>query len=88
MLHDTALLKKVLDDAAQMLGNLRGRWADESQYEDIKDYAVLLQRILDRHNCQITKMTTKPFGFQFEHQKLKYYMTCSLRGDVKAGYIQ
>lgn len=47
------------------LARLYGRWLDEKEYEDIKDYGVVVQRSLPA-GFRLVEMTKKPFGFTFQ----------------------
>lgn len=62
----TAVINKCLDNAKfqQHVSYLYGRWLDESQYEDIKEYGNSLKKILPK-NVKLRKMTKRPFGFEF-----------------------
>ena len=44
--------------------NLAARWQDEKEFEDINDYAKVLQAKLPE-GFKLVKMTKAPFGFQF-----------------------
>ena len=45
--------------------NLRDRWQDEQEYEDINDYKVPVDKLAATHNVVIEKMTKRPFGCIF-----------------------
>jgi len=52
-----------------LIFSLMGRWADEKEYEDIKDYALPIEMHLNKHfgTTEFTgslKMTKRPFGFK------------------------
>jgi hypothetical protein len=45
---------------------LFGRWLDEWQYEDIKDYQKVVAKAAEQTpGVKVTKMTKRPFGFHF-----------------------
>jgi len=71
-------LLKVLDD---QLGYGYGRWQDEKEYEDIKDYAVLYAKPAEKLGWKITKMTARPYGFHAVHSKEKLELEVSIGGD-------
>lgn len=48
-----------------IMANLAGRWADESQYEDINDYKAVLDPHVIAAGGQILRMFKRPFGFRF-----------------------
>ena len=43
---------------------LHGRWQDEHEYEDFKDYKAAMQAALPA-GCVLTKMTKRPFRVEF-----------------------
>lgn len=58
-------INKFLDNVKNMerLSQLYGRYQDEKEYEDIKDYQVALPTL--PKGWTVTKMSSRPFGFQF-----------------------
>lgn len=69
---------------------LSGRWADESEYEDIAEYKQNIEKLLQHlvetgrgfalpEGFAITKMTKRPFGFQFKIGEAEYAIFCSAR---------
>lgn len=48
--------------AAVTMENLYERWLDESEYEDIADYAEPLRPIAERCGVVIERMSSKPFS--------------------------
>ncbi len=62
------------------LQNLYARWLDESQYEDINDYATVIKTLLPS-DFEMVKMTKRPFGFHFKiGTDAVYSFDCNLRG--------
>ena len=49
---------------ADRIWYLYERWQDEQEYEKIEDYAKPFERFIPE-GFKLTKMTKKPFGFQF-----------------------
>ena len=62
-----------------IMGNLYGRWLDEQEYEDIKDYQLPLNPIAQKFGVTITKMNKKPFGFNFTVDGRTYKLNVSSR---------
>ncbi len=60
-----AYMDTTLDKILPTLGNLYGRWLDEQEYEDIKDYGDVIKKTLPE-GLTMLKMTKRPFGFQCE----------------------
>lgn len=56
---------KFVNDVEAPLTNLWGRWQDEKEYEDIKDYALPLKSVADAAGVEVIKMTKSPFGCHF-----------------------
>lgn len=63
--------------AEQTVINLAGRWIDESQYEDIEDYAKPLIPIVAQLGGKVVKMNKRPFGFDFEIGGARYQVRCT-----------
>ncbi len=67
--------------AGETLADLIGRWADEKEFEDIKDYQKPLNPIAEQAGVTITKMTAKPFGCQFTTPNGKLFkLTMTMKG--------
>jgi len=49
----------------QTMEYLYGRWQDEKEYEDIKDYSKPLEGPAKTAGVNILRMTKKPFGCEF-----------------------
>ena len=47
-----------------LMSSLYSRWLDEKDYEDINDYALPIKAIIEPL-ATLTKMTKRPFGFEF-----------------------
>jgi len=58
---------------------LYGRWQDEKEYEDIKDYQLPLNPIAEQFGVTITKMNKRPFGFIFKVDGRTYKVTMNSR---------
>lgn len=56
------------------------RWLDESEHEDINDYAAPINKALKKHGVQVKKMTKRPFGFTFELGDGLYAVTVTSKG--------
>jgi len=79
-------LSTLLSDTMDTLGYSWGRWQDEREYEDIKDYAQLFTKAIEKSGFQFVKMTKRPFGFIVKPNPevaIQYY--CNGRN---AGYKQ
>jgi hypothetical protein len=59
-----ARINKMFDGIMPLIENLADRWLDESEYEDINDYAPVIQKVMPK-GFVITAMTKRPFGFRF-----------------------
>jgi hypothetical protein len=65
---------------AELTANMLAcRWADEKEYEDIKDYMVPLQKVASEFGVKITKMTKRPFGCHFEVDNKTFVLKCASR---------
>jgi hypothetical protein len=60
--------------------NLVSRWLDESEYEDIADYAKIINKELEQYNLVVLKMSKRPFGFTFVVNGHVYAITLSANG--------
>lgn len=61
-----------------LVDRLAARWADESEYEDLKEYQTTLQKTMPK-GCTITRMTKRPFGFEFKHEKLTFVVKATAK---------
>lgn len=57
-------INKMVEALQEKMIYLRDRWVDESEYEEINDYASHIMGLLP-DGFVLTKMTKKPFGFYF-----------------------
>jgi hypothetical protein len=55
--------------------NLYERWQDESEYEDVKDYGVNLQKAVEEIGGKFIKMSKRPFGFTYILADATYQMS-------------
>jgi len=60
-----AKINKMYEVLQDTMLNLAGRWQDEGKYENIEDYRKVIEKSLPA-GFSITKMTKRPFGFQFK----------------------
>ncbi len=51
--------------AENLFANLYARWQDEKEYEDLTDYAAVVQTVADKHGVKITQICSVPFGCKF-----------------------
>ena len=78
--------KAFWENAGELVCSLTGRWADESEYEDINDYKVPLQKLADKYDITIKSMLKRPFGCKFVVNGAKtvvYKLTMALSGDYR-----
>lgn len=52
------LWKKINDENSNLLFELRERWADEGEYEDINEYLAVIQKCIP----EAFKIYKRPFG--------------------------
>jgi len=52
-------------ECTELLGYLRDRWLDESQYENMDDYLKKIQDEAGEFEVKVTKMSKRPFGCFF-----------------------
>jgi len=67
--------KKVQDCAVY----LYGRWLDEREYEDIKEYGQVVAPHMMKLGVKFKKMNKRPFGFTFEVDGRDYQITVNSR---------
>jgi len=60
-----------------LMATLAGRWQDEGQYEDIKEYTKPIQEVANHYGVTITGMTKRPFGCTFTVDGRTYKLTLS-----------
>lgn len=53
----------------QVLDYLYGRWLDEREYEDIKEYADLIRGKIEAEGMKMGKMRKRPFGFEITNEE-------------------
>lgn len=69
----------MVDKLENLVVRLAGRWADESQFENIAEYQKVIEAELPR-GFTITRMTKRPFGFEFTiGDGFKYQVFCTSR---------
>ncbi len=62
------------------LDNLSGRWQDEQEYEDWKDYVAVVRKMFDQHpQFFFQSMTKRPFAVTFTGDGKKWIAKCSSR---------
>lgn len=57
---------KLFNSLQSIMVYLYGRWQDEKEYEDIKDYGVNIKKEVEAVGGEFIKMNKKPFGFTFK----------------------
>jgi hypothetical protein len=70
--------EKELEEAAMHFGYLKGRWADESEYEDFAEYVKSMTAKLPARSSEI-QMTKKPFRVTFTLDGVTYRMNATAR---------
>jgi hypothetical protein len=78
-----ALFARVLDNEqfAIAFANGRERWLDESEYEDINEYAVLFSEI---PGIKVEKMHKRPFAATVLVEGARFKVTLTRRGTLRA----
>lgn len=61
---DKARIETCFEALQNLLGTLWGRWQDEHEYEDIREYGAAIAKHLPA-GFTLTAMTKRPFGFRF-----------------------
>lgn len=61
------LADTVMEATSVVLGNLCGRWRDESQYEDWNEYVAVMRKVVDAiDGVKFVSMSKRPFGFTWD----------------------
>ena len=63
---------KFYKESEKTIANLADRWASESQYEDIADYAAVVRPMVESIGGNLINMTKRPFGFTFKLENAVY----------------
>jgi len=80
--ENIARIDKMVNDLTNLMISLAGRWSDEKDYENINDYAAPIVQKLSP-GFLMTKMTKRPFGFQFtldNNATYAYFVTAKTLG--------
>jgi hypothetical protein len=72
-------VRAILKKTDETVMNLRERWADEKEYEDINDYKDVIQTLIPEY--PILKMTKVPFGFVVPIQGKRVHFTVFIKGN-------
>lgn len=72
-------VNEIINMVGSSLISLRDRWADEKEYEDIKDYQEVVQKLIV--NYPILKMSKAPFGFVINVQGRKIHFFVKVKGN-------
>lgn len=75
----------VFHAVAEQVAHLACRWQDESQYEDIDDYAKVIRKVLPR-SAKLVKMLKRPFGFVGNLEGHTFRVTSTPAGSVTLLY--
>lgn len=78
-----AIARKLFEDLQDQMVYLSGRWADEHEYEDLKDYAEPLRPMIKAVGGSIVKMTSRPFGVIYTLGGVAYIITMKANGDYE-----
>jgi hypothetical protein len=73
---------RIFTAAFGTMERLYGRWQDEKQHEDIRDYGASVAPHVDAEGGRFLEMSKKPFGFTFEVDGLTYSATINARNYV------
>lgn len=60
------IAKTFYQDIQDHMEMLYSRWADEKEYEDIRDYGVSIEHAVKKIGGTFLKMSKRPFGFTYE----------------------
>ena len=61
---DLKRINSMFNAMSDLLGYLHARWQDESEYENIAEYAKAVRKNLPK-GFKLLRMMKRPFGFQF-----------------------
>lgn len=65
---------KIYTDLQNLMLALYDRWRDESEYENINDYAINLKKKVEENGGKFLKMSKRPFGFTYVLADATYQM--------------
>lgn len=71
--------QQAIEKAARAFGSLYGRWLDESQYEDINDYAKAMQTHHLPTGAKIESISKRPFKLVFVVDGKRYFLRANAR---------
>ena len=81
MTNTKTKVDKILNDEKVMgtLISLYGRWQDEKEFEDWKDYEKAMSKLV---KYPFKKGTKRPFGFVIEVDKMNIHIHLKIRGEM------
>lgn len=82
-----------IDQFSKKIGNMMARlwerWQDEKEHEDINEYKIPLDQLIDPGTgIVITSMTKKPFGCRVLVNTKAYHITMKAKGRGLAMYVE
>lgn len=77
--------KELMNATSAKMFNIYDRWLDEHEYEDFKDYADYIKKIVSEFkDITFIKGTKMPFGFKFKFdEKLYQYRVTAKEISIK-----
>ena len=75
------------DELHEKAAYLACRWLDEKDYEDIREYQKVLEKLVPDY-VTITKMTRRPFGFRFMIDGREFFYKVFADGRCTAGLVK
>ena len=71
-------IEKFAEASVERLHDLRFRWQDECQYEDLQDYLRPFRKIAKACGVQLIAMKQRPFGILVSESKVPSSGCCKL----------
>ena len=71
--------REIFQSLQSTMQYLAGRWEDEKRYEDIRQYADVINNALKPFDITVSAMVKRPFGFTYQIADVTYRVTCSMR---------
>lgn len=71
-------VKAFVDKSTGLLASLYGRWQDEQEYEDIKEYGARIAKEFPE-NWKLLGTTKRPFGVKVDTGTVKFHITINSR---------
>lgn len=93
-MNTTDKIKAIIrnDKVSDAMFNLCDRWQDESQYEDINDYAEVIFDVVTKefpdYGTKLIGATKQPFGLKMQVDDKKFHVFLKIEGDYMKMYAK